>query len=540
MRDCKLVTLLLIVVSTAAIFFAGCGKDKAVETNNLPTGTLTVARDSVDPGEVDTVTANYTDADGDSLTYSWTSQSGRLFDTTNVTVVWNAPDRRGSYWIAVRIFDGTDSLTDTTRVKVGSYEEPSTNHYVTVGVCDNCHIENDPSIVAGWRETGHADAFNSLYSVGQGTNDACLECHTTGWDTSVDNGGYDEYRFTDLEAVQCETCHKLGFLHQVTAATADTSQSCINSVCHTDRRIGFNPDQSRWTGGDTALTRLMPHPDSWLDSAMTMTIASSPCSTCHNDEHYSHYAQWDSTGHSDVTISSVGDPNSGCGPTCHTAWGYLDDLHESSQTPDQYPLRPFEYPDSLDPVSVPISCLACHDPHYNKYDGQLREPVGFLCASCHNAEQQDAVGDTVVHVSGNMLAGEGGYEYAGYTYTTSAHTSQTRYTKCSACHVSKEASTSTYGYSNNTPHTFGASLTNCGTCHVGITSFNLNSVQDSVQTLLDSLGTIVTTYADSAGTTNYDQAKFNYDFVKYDGSKGVHNPDYTFQLLNTTLESYPE
>lgn len=53
--------------------------------------------------------------------------------------------------------------------------------------CSDCHSEE----ITAWEGTGHAIAQDSVSSDHYGYS--CLQCHNTGWNPDVNNGGADEY-----------------------------------------------------------------------------------------------------------------------------------------------------------------------------------------------------------------------------------------------------------------------------------------------------------------------------------------------------------
>jgi predicted CXXCH cytochrome family protein len=543
-RDCRIITLLFILVVGGSFLISGCGKDQVVTTNQLPTGSLSMTSDSIDAGETDTVTANYTDPDGDDLSYSWTANSGRLFNSDSSTVVWNAPSRNGIYTFYVWVSDGVDSVQDSTRVYVGAITiplPPYASSYIGYDNCGNCHTEqlNGPSIIDGWAETGHAEAFTALTDAGQGTNDNCLPCHTTGWNTNVVNGGYDEVRFPDLEAVQCEVCHHPGSEHWFTIQTDDSLQGCINTNCHPNEdplvyQFGNRDSIPDGMGGYYSY----PHPDpTWpegFDTTMVFSINETQCAECHDNGHYPYIAQWDSSGHSQ-SLNAAG--ALGCGTDCHTSFGYLDRLFISERGDHTYPVQPDS---AFDPDSIAVTCLTCHGPHFFKHDGQIRESAGALCKRCHQADALETVGESPIHVHMAMFRGTGGYEYPGSSYENSEHATVLKIENCSACHVSKVTSDGD-GYASNTPHGFKAALSNCtaAACHPSATNFNIDGVQDSVMTLVTALTTILNDNIADSASVEYKQAKFNMEFVRNDSSWGVHNSNYAFKLLNDAISNYP-
>jgi len=523
--DNKLLKLLLIVVMGTGFIITGCGKDKVVPPNQSPVGSITSSADSIGAGETITLTAAYTDPDNDEMTFAWVVAAGRLFYPESTVTDWNAPDRRGIYSFYLTISDGQLEILDSIRINVDTYTPPTgndTSYYIGAETCADggCHgdIAGRPALYTSWLESKHANAFESLLDGGNGENDNCLPCHTTGWDAGLANGGYDEFHFPYLEGVQCEECHGPGSEHKVTIQTIDSLQSCVNAgPCHPTEADSIykwsNRDSLDWNGG------VYDHTDSF-DSVMVMTISAAQCSDCHETKHYNYSAQWDSSAHSTSANAAGANP---CGDACHTANGYLDWLFTDSHG-QHYP---------FDPPRTSIACLVCHDPHFPQHPGELREPQGILCSRCHN-EKQLEVDDfsEPVHVHGAMFAGVGGHEYDS-TYTNSAHTALLNNQACGSCHISKVSSNDD-GLAQHTPHKFQPSLDNCTGCHIGATNFNVNGVQDSMTVLLDTLEGLL---ASEPSGTDSTYAAFNWKFVNNDGSKGVHNSKYAFKLLNDAINS---
>lgn len=233
-----------------------------------------------------------------------------------------------------------------------------------------------------------------------------------------------------------------------------------------------------------------------------------------------------------------------------------------------------------------LDCFSCHAPHTN---GDLRLRVesavtlengasfdrgpANLCATCHHSRRNvnTFVVDSVnmnsrfgPHHSnqGDMLIGEGGYEYAGYAYTNSWHSTGVS-RGCVMCHMSPSEHESVGGHSwwmRNEDRGFqNISGCNATGCHdtAPLTTldrpangdFNNNGtiegVQDEIRGLADTLlgllvaanltnssgvpvSRIVAT-ADSAG------AVYNYAFIEEDRSFGVHNTNYSVGILQSAI-----
>jgi hypothetical protein len=108
-------------VLAAVFIFQGCGDDGGTgPTNRAPEiSSLTAAPDMVDPMGTSVITCTAGDADGDTLIYAWSSQSGTITGSGS-EVVWNATASAGSHFIAVTVTDEKGkSASDTVYVTVG-------------------------------------------------------------------------------------------------------------------------------------------------------------------------------------------------------------------------------------------------------------------------------------------------------------------------------------------------------------------------------------------------------------------------------------
>jgi hypothetical protein len=309
---------------------------------------------------------------------------------------------------------------------------------------------------------------------------------------------------------------------------------------------------------------------------VTQDLNSQACMKCHGDNNLAiaaAEAQWKNSKHGEGATTVI-DANAGSGSCerCHTAEGFIayvtgvpfDSSHYSS-----------------------IGCFTCHAPHTNGTLAlRVTTPVtlqnGFvfdhgeadLCATCHHSRQNVTtyVADSVKLTirfgphhgpQGDMLAGTGGYQYAGYTYTNSPHTNVTP-NGCINCHMSKSIGDFLGGHTwtmeTTTIEGVEQNLTGCNasTCHSpALTDFNFNGIQDTVDAYTDSLAQALlaaglvqisidssdpgfdTTYVPTANkivkhkdTTG---AVYNYMMISEDRSHGVHNTRYALALLKSSL-----
>jgi hypothetical protein len=81
--------------------------------NDAPQIQSVTAPDSAFPGSSVALEANATDADGDSLSYAWTTSGGTI-EGSGASVVWTAPVTAGNYNVTVTVTDGNDGQAQET------------------------------------------------------------------------------------------------------------------------------------------------------------------------------------------------------------------------------------------------------------------------------------------------------------------------------------------------------------------------------------------------------------------------------------------
>jgi len=226
----------------------------------------------------------------------------------------------------------------------------------------------------------------------------------------------------------------------------------------------------------------------------------------------------------------------------------------------------------------PFDCRTCHNIHttYTRADFSLtggEQPVfmemtggtfdggqGNLCANCHQVRNAapTATGGNVEVTSSRfgphygipapMLLGEGGL---GVTGSPSPHYAVVENT-CVTCHMGDERN-----------HTYLPDVERCQACHTDAEDFDIDGVQTEVAAMLEELHTLFVDgkllnpdtdlwgiYDPATGTWSNPSADapltvteavanamWNYKFVVYDLSEGVHNSAYTKALLEASLEA---
>ncbi len=388
--------------------------------------------------------------------------------------------------------------------------------------CSSCHQLGNigEPIYNSWKLTKHAQAYDSLKNI---LSYSCLQCHTTGWDTSIANYGADEYVKADTSAphgyvitdsvnfykkanVQCEDCHgplgdKTGFLN-------------VN------------------------------HWPSVTNSPNKPSYSAQLCGKCHSGSHNPFYEEWSKSPHAMTTTgpAAFAANNKACA-RCHVAQNFVDYMNNPSAYKDTILVTGSEM--------QPITCVACHNPHNAEYPAQLREGISYtkvICDECHYAEMDSVNINSAPHEqSGLALSGDKnfGYRYPGQTYINSAHTYAAT-ERCINCHVNMSPNPDG---SPNYGHTFQPRVQACEVCHSDYASsvdisdsakmFDYRGIQTTTDSLMNILQGLLSkaTSADSA-TKLFKEANYNLLAVQSDGSHGVHNARLIDKLLRDAINSY--
>jgi predicted CXXCH cytochrome family protein len=359
--------------------------------------------------------------------------------------------------------------------------------FVGAGTCQQCHADSHET----WAETAHAGALETLEAIGQGENAECLPCHVVGFGET--DGFVDRATTDELAGVQCENCHGPGGEH-----ARDPSDEAKRP---------------------------------------TINFSSSNCGECHTDAHHPTFDEWEQSRHAGALATLKGNDhaNDSC-LVCHSQ-DFRYAMEQGTETP------------TLDSAEFAIECSTCHSPHGGTEQvAQLRQPIGMLCGECHTQGEDTLPGDTPHHPQLEMLKGEGARTDAGDPLVQAGpHSGLVDGDACARCHVVMiEVEDPNEGSPNATGHTFNPfddSITafqpsekfaGCNPCHDAAgAQQRIDAVQPEVETRL----ALLAPFFDSASATfistnglSDDQksllavAKFNYQYVDADGSRGVHNP----------------
>lgn len=464
-----------------------------------------------------------------------------------------------------------DKLTSSRDIYAGKY--------VGVQKCATCHSGSVmPDKVSQWAETGHATKFEAFFGSYSKTSDYCIRCHTVGYDETADNGGFDD------------AVRTLGWTPDKGSVMAYIKANSVKNT--TLRELVANPttynvmnvqcENCHGPGGNT--------------HTGTYSFEASVCGPCHtqiNELGKSAHGTGAHVGSNYAETAGSAD----CAK-CHTGQGFVNAqirgeelVFPSQQTPDK-PANMF-----APELQAPIACATCHDPHQAtdpekganglaskqlRIEGNVTAPQGFtvdagvsaVCVKCH-ADKRD-LQYRVDFLAGkktrgphsdtqsDVFYGQGVITF-NQTIANSPHTTVAT-DGCAECHMY-----STIGHGGNAAggHTWSMSMQN-GTeniiacaqsgCHTkgSITTFDRKASADfdgngkieGVQTEVDGL---LTKLADklpkdktgqvmssgfNATNTNLLQreALWNYWVIKNDGSRGVHNTQFTVQVLQETYK----
>ena len=411
----------------------------------------------------------------------------------------------------------------------GTGDSGVTGDYIGATTCALCHSQ----LHDGWLATKHAKSLESLEAIGQDTNTLCLGCHTVGFGKA---GGFVNRATTNsLAGVQCESCHGAGRDHRENVA-----------------------DRS-----------LRPPVD----------ISSDVCSQCHNPFHHTLFAEWQASTHSTVTESAAEDFAAGvllnvCG-TCHSGDYRQAALIEGETVSDS-----FLSGKTADEMNA-VVCATCHDPHRrtNKaflpdgdHDIQLRyaevsplpaptnsiadvqDPDRFnLCGQCHHSRGRvwTSTSRGPHHsVQSNYYVGEMPVPDGTDLLVANQRTAHAFVPKqCVSCHMQREAEADGIAVFHSN-HGFavedfaGCSATGCHPSPESAQA-DLTALQTETQAALDAIAARLGDpstweYSATGGPAADAQAalpdeikkvRFMYSYLLGDGSLGVHNPEYTRDIL---------
>jgi hypothetical protein len=443
---------------------------------------------------------------------------------------------------------------------------------INAGQCGFCHNAN----YTQWTKTGHSSLFKRGIdgTASDHYTEACIECHTTGYDPAANgNNGFDDVQ------------RELGWVFPatLTAGNYDALKANYPKLAH---RANIQCESCHGPGSQHI----------GIKSGIAMSLDEAVCGYCHEEEPYHRKStQWKESLHA-VGVASAS--TSGSCVKCHSGWGFIRYID---------PILPIDRrPTSGFPQ---ISCAVCHDQHRADLPSQVRSlanvtlgdsvtvvnygGMGKICMQCH-ISRRDAVDYTNSpaelstrfgpHHSNqaDMIDGSNAIEY-GIPIGTSGHKFAVQ-DACVTCHMQATPAQGQPGHDKIGEHTFAMSWDNgtpdnpaddvqslgaCQQCHGPIKSFDdiiakadfdedgtIESTRHEIEGLAERLdkllpartnNTVITnnynwtqaglTPAEVAKRKAYTKAWYNLLFVEEDGSMGVHNAGYSIALLRRSIAS---
>jgi predicted CXXCH cytochrome family protein len=362
--------------------------------------------------------------------------------------------------------------------------------------CGECH----PSQQANWVETAHAHAFETLAMIGrEGPEQSCAPCHNiSDRGNTVDDPslGFVMTGNSHLRNVQCENCHGPGSDHLANPSIEPVAPIAVNFD------VG--------------------------------------CGECHQDAHHPFVDEWLDSAHAGSHLSAGGrvatDPNCAY---CHVTQSFVEFVRSGDRV---IPANP-----------EPLTCVACHDPHGNGAEKQLRQIEGepIVCAFCHNSGDA-TIGDTPHHPQASVLLATAGFFFDGVDNPGPATHGNLDNNPdlCAACHVVTVPfmRQGDLQIPAQVGHTFrpipiidemtGArNYENCVECHSNPASIR-DAWIEKFEELVDELGTALDAVPEGQRETEaYQGALFNFQLLEADSSEGVHNPRLAETLLESSIEA---
>lgn len=409
-----------------------------------------------------------------------------------------------------------------------------TGKFVGAERCSQCHMNTH----SAWSGTLHAKALETLEAIGQGTNAACLVCHTVGFG---EPGGFVSRELTNaLAGVQCENCHGPGADH-------------VNNV---------NDESLR-----------PPH-----------SIAASVCGQCHTGEHHPNFEQWSESHHALVEEHNAENFTNGillnsCG-TCHSGdFRYMAILEGETVSDDFLAGKTREEMNA-------ITCAICHNPHARTQnapfadegrDYQLRfrevaNPVASnseeatnpnrfnICGQCHHSRGRDWTSTSRgphQSLQANIYTGEMPMPEGQAPLVLSINSPHALVQEqCATCHMFRKDFESEVAPAIS-GHSFEVNFEGCvaSGCHPSAENAEARklTLENTIKAQLDMIKSRLQAYALATFTEADDwdysccggvdsstqatipdtikKARFLYYYALNDGSYGTHNPDYVKALL---------
>ncbi|NIO17424.1 MAG: hypothetical protein GTN70_10640 [Deltaproteobacteria bacterium] len=430
---------------------------------------------------------------GTQSSWDWTltpaSGSSATLDDGTLQNPTFTPDVDGTYTVAeansgtsIDVYAGTWEGIITGQDSEGRPEASN---------CIICH----PTVVPDWAKTGHAVIFTDNMNNPSGHwRLSCAGCHGVGYDTAVDNDGWDEAIAAEGWVVPDPGPGVWADILDTYPDTARLSNiQCEN--CH-------GPQNSSG----------LPHSLGHSSYPARLSLASEVCASCHGEPlRHGRFQQWQLSHHADYAVAIDEGQRTDCA-RCHTANGFLA-WGEEADWGDQE-LSAITWTED---ETHPQTCVTCHDPHAvgtttgTGTDATTRvfddTPVlaagwsasgvgnGAICMTCHNTRRglyndAAAAAGTVTFsdgraphggAQGDMVMGQNAFFVTIGARGPHSIIDDT----CVNCHMEKSPPPALLSYNQGgSNHTFEASIDICSECH---TSINGDALHDAIEAEMERL-----------------------------------------------------
>lgn len=384
-------------------------------------------------------------------------------------------------------------------------------------LCTTCHDGSyAPDKFTPWVQSGHAQIFSKNLNAGGHYSPSCFPCHTVGYNTQVDNLGFDDaVGYSDFlneffpggHAPTPNPNNWINMVAEYPAVAKLANIQCEN--CH-----GPNDSQAhKNTQGDARVN-----------------ISSDVCGACHGEPpRHGRFQQWQRSPHANSQLAIDEGTSNSCA-RCHAGQGFLQWITQADMT--QPLLGPGGKPATADELAAmgltpeqiqPQTCATCHDPHAQGNGGSNATvriegntallPSGYaaegvgkgaLCITCHNTRNglhnSDPSGNYLPSKSsspyraphtaaqGDVLMSQNAYfvpvgARSGHSFIADT---------CVTCHMVLSPPPSDLSLpGNGTNHQFNASLSICTDCHG---EFDGGTLQATVETTLENLAAAMQNY----------------------------------------------
>jgi hypothetical protein len=512
--------------------------------------------------------------------YEWSlvgKPSGSKAQLSSTNTQWTTfkPDVKGTYQVKL-VANGDDTTitiiaADYTGVDWKDVGASTLN-------CATCHKSATPDIYNKWVASDHATMFqrgmNGQVAPYWGPN--CWRCHTTGYNTMANNGGFDD------------VATQLGFdWNQWKPPRA----GLFDSLLTTDKK---NLSLLATIGCETC--HGPKNPSHFGAGTQPKTMSAEVCAQCHNEPwRHNRYVQWEYSGHAEAVWSNSfrssgtttiqpGQYNLNTCVRCHDGAAFVAFVKN-----EEFDNRISSGYSAI--KHTKITCQTCHDPHSmelreapatadtlaNGFNySQIDLGKGKLCVNCHKY-RRNALTYVTTNLSavwgphhagaGDVYLGQNGYTWGTVLPSSVGH--RLVENACVGCHMSATPDTGHVARDKIGMHTWKMkyiapdgqeydNITGCVKCHTGITKFDdimasydydkdgtIEPFMKEVDGLIEMLAMALppvgqptvdwTQIRTNPDSVKLKQAYWNYRYVVEDKSHGVHNPKYVVSLLQLSI-----